>query len=165
MNFCPNCGQQTNGNFCTNCGTNLATNNNQMNSQPMYNNQMPNQPMYNNQPNTQMYPNQMNAPVQKNGKAVASLVLGIIAIIWALFEVLAFGDVSNNVAPDGTISNVAYGIAFFIGFNILSFPCGLIGLILGLKSKHVGTGKAGLILSAIALLVCVISAFVIAFAL
>ncbi len=93
----------------------------------------------------------------KSGKAVASLVLGIIAVIWALMEIASFEDVGKIIEE----RSFAYLFGAFIGLNILSLPCGLTGLLLGLKSTKDGKGKAGLIMSIIALAVSLVSIFVI----
>lgn len=102
------------------------------------------------------------ATKSKNGKGIASMILGIIAVVWALIELPSFDvDAISQAFYENDINSVAGYIGFIIGFNILSLPCGIIGLILGLKAKKDGKAIAGIIMSALALLVVIASIFVI----
>ena len=73
-----------------------------------------------------------NAPQQSNGKAVASLVLGIIAVVTLFF-----------------------GVGSGIGI-----VCGIVGLVLGSmarKENPCGMATAGFVLSLIAVILCAIT--------
>ena len=93
---------------------------------------------------------------EKNGKGVASMVLGIIGVVWAALELLSLGGIEAALSELSDTS-IPYLIGFAIGYNILTIPCGLIGLILGLTAKKDSKAKTGIITSAIALLVCLIT--------
>lgn len=133
MNFCPNCGQKMEGKFCGNCGHSSET------------------------------VAAVGSPVKaKNGKGIASMVLGIIAIIWAVIELPSFStDTISEALIESDINSVPGYIGFIIGFNLLSLPCGIVGLILGLRAKKDGKAISGIIMSALALLVVIASVFVI----
>lgn len=135
MNFCPNCGQKMEGKFCGNCGCSSEAT------------------------------TSANNPLvrSKNGKGIASMVLGIIAIVWAVIELPSFStDAISEALLESEIDSVPGYIGFMIGFNILSLPCGIIGLIMGLRAKKDGKAISGIIMSALALVIVVISIFVIA---
>ena len=133
--------------YCTKCGQSLGQNVNPTNFVPAA------------QVNGQVY---YGKP--KNGKATASMILGIIAVVWALFELLSLGEIENSlieaIAENNIDDATTAKIAFLFGYNILSLPCGIIGLILGLVAKKNGKAIAGIITSIIALVVVVISAIV-----
>ena len=137
MKYCSNCGTKNEGdlNFCSNCGQNLkeevAT---------------------------------KTVATKKNGKAVAAMVLGIIAVSWAFISLFSLGNIEDGVleAMENTeLTEAAAKVAFMIGFNILSLPCGIIGLILGCRAKKNGKAIAGIITSSIALLIAFIAAIII----
>lgn len=135
MNFCVYCGNQLNNNskFCSKCG-NIINNNNFIN-------------------------------YEKKGKEIASMVLGIIAISWSFLEMLSFTNLSEAIElikfSYYDMSFAKY-LGFFIGYNLLSLPCGIIGLILGLNSKiDCGQKKAGIITSIISLFIVIISLLII----
>ena len=146
MKYCTSCGTPNEGNtnFCSNCGQSLAQNNNmsQVNGQVYY-----------------------GAPKAKNGKATASMILGIIAVIWACMTLFSFGQIEEALVEAMAESNsdnvVAGKIGFFIGYNLISLPCGIIGLILGLVSKKNGKAIAGIITSLIALAIAIVSLIII----
>ena len=150
MKFCPNCGQpiEEGTSFCRNCGYNLGatpapTPVNQVNyAQPVYA-----QPAY--------------EPAKKGkGLAVASLVLGIISVIWSLLTLASFSAVEDEliqVLETTELSAIAAKISYGIGFVLIITVTGVLALIFGLKRKNFGLGKAGIILAAISLLVAVIS--------
>ena len=104
--------------------------------------------------------NIVGAPKEKQGLSIASMVLGIVALVWALMELAAFENIEEALLEAAIDTSGAY-IGFFIGFNLLSLPCGVLGLIFGLKSKKNGKAIAGLIMSGISLLIVAISLFVI----
>ena len=134
MKFCSNCGQENEKglNFCANCGANLT--------------------------------GVVKSKKKGNGKAVASMVLGIIAVVWAFMSLLSFGNIEPNLLnllDETELTEVAAKISFAIGFNILSLPCGIIGLILGCRAKKNGKAVAGIITSSIALLIAIIACIII----
>lgn len=112
--FCKKCGSKINGNekFCIGCGNpiNQPVNNNE---NYMYNNQM----------------NNVNKP--KQGKSIASLVLGIISII------------------------------FSFSLAIIMLPISIVGLILGIsdKSKN-GKRVAGIVLNSLSIVSAITSIFI-----
>lgn len=149
MKYCTSCGtpNDANTNFCSKCGQSL--------NQNVNGNVIPAA-----QVNGQVY---YGKP--RNGKATASMVLGIIAAVWAFLSLFALGDIEQSLIDafaENNIENVTAGkIGFFIGYNILSLPCGIIGLILGLVAKKNGKAIAGIIMSAAALVIAIISLIVI----
>ena len=144
MNYCTNCGTANEGNknFCSNCGQSLTANT-----------------------NMSQVSGQVVVGKQKNGKATASLVLGIIAVVWAAMSMLSFGQIEEALVEamaESTTDNVfAAKMGFFIGYNIVSLPCGIIGLILGLRAKKNGKALAGIVTSLAALAIATISLFII----
>ena len=99
-----------------------------------------------------------------NGKAVASMVLGIIAVCWAVLSLCSLGNIEPRLVElleDTTLSEAGAKISFGIGYNLLSRPCGIIGLILGVRAKKNGKAIAGIVTSSIALLVAFIAYIVI----
>ena len=140
MNFCTKCGtkNEENLNFCSNCGNSL----NPTVGAPSYE-------------GTPMVAN------QKNGKATASLVLGIIAAVWGLLALCSLGGIEEALiealAEYPEVSEVTGKIAFGFGYNLLSLICGIIGLILGLVAKKNGKAIAGIITSSVGLITVVVS--------
>lgn len=111
--FCNKCGLKTNGNekFCVGCGSPI---NQQVNNNVAYS--------YNNQMN--------NANNPKQGKSIASLVLGIISII------------------------------FSFPLSIIILPISIVGLILGIVDKNKnGKSVAGIILNSISIVSAITSIF------
>lgn len=150
MKFCPNCGQpiEAETNFCRNCGYNLGTN--------------PNPTPVNQVNYVQQGTAQPNYAKPKTGKglSVASLVLGIISVIWSLLSVVSLSEVEDKLLEayeETELSAMATKISFGIGFVLIMVVTGILALIFGLKSKKTGMGKAGIILSGISLLIAVIS--------
>ena len=96
------------------------------------------------------------APVQKgSGKAVASMVLGIIACVWSFFTILSFGNIYYYIRYMDSFASL---IGFFIGFNLISLPTSIVGLCLGLSSKcYNGKRTSGIILSSISISIISIS--------
>ena len=131
--FCPNCGakNEEGTNFCSSCGGNM---------------------------NQTVKPTTVK---EKNGKSIASMVLGIIAVVWTLFVLLGLSSLSTSLIESINESNpeniFMFKFGFFIGYNFLSFPCGIIGLILGLVAKKNGKAIAGIVMSSIAVFVSLIS--------
>ena len=152
MKFCPNCGQpiEEGTSFCRNCGYNLGTN-------PVPTPQ-PVQPNY-------VQPNyaQPNYAQPKTGKglSVASLVLGIIAVFYAL---VVIANIANGAAEEKLLElmdeteldEMAATISFGIGLVLIPTITGVLALIFGIKRKSFSLGKAGIILGSIALIISVI---------
>ena len=150
MKFCPNCGQQIEEgtSFCRNCGCNLS-------AAPA---QTPiNQVNYVQQPN---YAAQKPAQRGK-GLAVASLVLGIISLFYSLISLGALSGIEDSLIEayetSGLESAMVAKISFGIGFVLVVTITGILSLIFGINRKKYGLGKAGIILSSIALVIAVIS--------
>ena len=96
--------------------------------------QQPNgyQPNNYQQPNGYQQPQGYQVPAQSNGKATASLVLGILAVICVFF---------------------GYGA-------LLGVALGIVGLVLGIAAKketQSGQATAGIVLSAIAIALCAVT--------
>ena len=106
-------------------GQNYNGSYNQPNMNGNYN-QQPYNPNYNQQPYG-------NVPAQKNGKAVASLVLGIVSAICIFF---------------------GYGA-------LIGIVCAIVGIVLGTNAKKEepenGMAKAGVILSIVSLALCIVT--------
>ena len=99
-----------------------------------------------------------------NGKATASMVLGIIAVSWAFISLFSLGSIETKLGElllETELSEGAAKFSFGIGYNLLSLPCGIIGLILGLRAKKNGKAIAGIVTSSIAILVALIAYIVI----
>lgn len=131
--FCKNCGVQIddNVNFCSSCGQSLVE------------------------------PNNTNNSKKGKGKAISSMVLGIVAIVWAFFALLALGSIPSLVEqlileyPENILPAL---IGAFIGFNILSLPTAIPGLALGISSKYKGGMKtSGIVLCSLSLVIALIS--------
>ena len=136
MKYCPNCGKENaeTAEFCKECGnafTKVAT----------------------------------PKVIEKQGKSIASMILGIIAVLWSLLVLVGLSNLDASLASSIRESNPEnigmFKIGFFIGYNFISLPCGIIGLILGLLSKKNGKAIAGIVLTSIALLIAVISLMII----
>ena len=80
------------------------------------------------------FPNNMNYenyniqyPMKKNnGAAIASMVLGIIAMLWAFLSLIALGEVSEETF---WIYSTSEFIGYIIGFNLLSLPTSIVGFV------------------------------------
>ena len=150
MKFCPNCGQQIEEgtSFCRNCGYNLSATPAQT---PI------NQVNYVQQPN---YAAQ-NPAQRGKGLAVASLVLGIISLFYSLISLVALSGIEDSLIEayetSGLESAMVAKISFGIGFVLVVIITGILSLIFGINRKKYGLGKAGIILSSIALVIAVIS--------
>lgn len=136
MKYCPNCGKENaeTAEFCKECGnafTKVAT------------------------PKVS----------EKQGKSIASMILGIIAILWSLIALAGLGNLNTSVIQSINESNPEnigiFKAGFFVGYNFISLPCGIIGLILGLISKKNVKAIIGIVLSSVALLIACISLVII----
>jgi len=130
--FCKYCGTEVdaNTNFCSSCGKKLIEVNKSQTSN------------------------------KGKGKAISSMVLGIIAIIWAFLVAVSLESIpslSKEIMLEGT-NIVPAIIGAFIGLNILSLPTGITGLALGLSSKYKsGMRTSGIVTCSLSLLVALIS--------
>ncbi len=141
MKYCTNCGAQNeeNTNFCSKCGSNMNANNfvpaAQVSGQTYY-------------------------VKQKNGKSIASLVLGIIAVAYGSLMLLGLGEFENQIIEEAYKENLdptELKNATAVVASIIPFVCGLLGLIFGIASKKKnGKAIAGIITSSIALIAAVI---------
>lgn len=131
--FCTKCGtkNEEGTNFCSSCGESL---------------------------NSAFKPEPVK---EKNGKSIASMVLGIVAVVWAFIVLLGLGSLREgliqSIMEDNVNNVVAYKFGYFFGYNFISLPCSIIGLILGLVSKKNGKAIAGIIMTSIALFIALIS--------
>lgn len=156
MRYCPNCGQplEEGTNFCRSCGYGVApapTQAPQQANQVNYAQPVMPQPAY-----APVYAQ----PQSGKGLAIASLVLGIISVIWSLLTLASFSQVEDElikVLETTELSEMAAKISYGIGFVLIITVTGVLALIFGLKRKNFGLGKAGIILASISLLVAVIS--------
>ena len=153
--FCSNCGTALveNACFCSNCGSSLKINN------------LNNISNISNTNNVGMYysPDNMNYvnysqynQNSKNGLAIASMVLGIISVIWGAFALLALEDLSSLTFIGMSIAEF---IGYSIGFTLFSLAPSIIGLTFAVSSKKKcinGFNKSGLILNIIALCINII---------
>lgn len=142
-NFCGNCGKEITGDtkFCGNCGAPV----NQV-QQPVYN-----QPQYN-----------QYEQVKPNNGSTAGMVLGIIAAAWALLSLLAVDQIKPEIIKltyEYGSFTVPMAIGFSIGYNLLSFILGCIGLpisISALKKQKTNKNIAGVALNGSALAIALI---------
>ena len=147
MKYCTSCGtpNDANTNFCSKCGQSLNQDVNQVNYVPAA------------QVNGQVY---YGKP--KNGKATASMVLGIIAVVWSILMLPTIGsmeklvlDTISEAGGDVTVESAKAAIIIVCcGVNTI---CGIIGLILGLVAKKNGKAITGIILSSVALVIAIIT--------
>lgn len=95
------------------------------------------------------------------GKSIASMILGIISIIWSFMMLLSLEQSVETLIVEMYYNQlVAYFIGYYIGFTLFSLVPSIVGLILGIKgNKATKNGKAlaGVITSSISLLICIIS--------
>lgn len=131
--FCTNCGNQINENadFCLNCGK-----------------------FVNNTPKV-IQRSQTNVEIKKTqgtGKSIASMVLGIVSIIFVLLELLALENAQYEIIVYSELSSV---IGYLIGYTLLSLPSSIVGITLGISGrndKQSGFNIAGIILNTIVIL-------------
>lgn len=89
------------------------------------------------------------------GMSVASLVLGIISIVWSFLMILSLSDGIE------LLSYYNYDffelICYYIGYTLFSLIPAILGLIFGINSKKKyisGKSTAGIVLSIISLAIC-----------
>ena len=141
MKYCTNCGAQNeeNTNFCSKCGSNMNANNfvpaAQVSGQTYY-------------------------VKEKNGKSIASLVLGIISVAVGFIMLLGMSGAEEIIIEEAIESNVdptELKNATSVTVSIIPFVCGLLGLIFGIASKKKnGKAIAGIITSSLGLIAAII---------
>ena len=188
--ICTNCGREVSDTslFCPACGASLAQQTSLFQQQPAENeypmNQSPYEPQQSYQPQPQytqqpqyaqqpQYQPQQYCPATPvkaktpgRGFGIASMVLGIIAVLNA-FSLIMF-DLSAGVVTDIdqsiTQGAAAYGMKFILTFmivfvgilTVLSLVFGIVSVVKGYRK----TSIAGLIMGGISLVICVVSIFV-----
>lgn len=96
----------------------------------------------------------------KNGKSVASLILGSISIFWSLLMVISL---PLGIETVSYYYNIVEILAFCFGYSLFAFIPSIISLILGgfsLREKKSGISLAGIITSALSLFICAFSFFI-----
>lgn len=134
--FCSNCGKELkeNADVCVNCGKIINNTNNKNNC------------------------------VKGNGRTIATMVLGIVAITWAFMSLLSLFEIGSMLDEYTTIS-VAEVIGFIIGYNLFSLPTSIVGLCLGLTSKIKNNkNTAGIIMCIVSLIIVLFNTVVIVIA-
>lgn len=136
MNFCPNCGKELkeNADICLNCGR-LIEKKQEIISKP-------------------------KIKVPRKGISIAGMILGIIAIVGAVFEVISLNSIIeyielNNYYFDSEVTLTAY----VFGYTLFSFIPSLIGFILssfGFMKHKSGFNITGLVLNSISLAVSIL---------
>ena len=135
MKFCPNCGKEINegADICLGCGRFLTK-----------------------APSQVMIPEKSKTPGK--GKGIASLVLGIVAVVWSLSMLAGIEEGTETLIVEYYYNpSVIYLFSFYIGYTIFALTPSIIGLIMGLSSRKQYNNKmaiAGIILSCIALVSC-----------
>ena len=171
--FCTNCGTANDDNvkFCTNCGSPLVSAQAQPQpnaqqsqyQQPQYQQPQYQQPQYAQQPQYQQPVVFVNQPSSGKGFGIASLVLGIIAILSIFLPFLGAVGI-NKLRSDayyilsGDYESAKLG---FVVLAVLSAIFVILSLVFGIvsiaKKSKSGPAIAGLILSGISLIILVIS--------
>lgn len=99
---------------------------------------------------------------KENGKSIASLVLGIIGLVFAVLVLLGMEDA--DISMDLAFQSIGYKISYGIGFILIQASLGITGLCLGAsayKNTKNNKNKAGIILSVITLVICIIQFIII----
>ena len=93
------------------------------------------------------------------GKAIAGMVLGIVACVWAFIALLELEDLPYNLEYYYSLSDY---VGYAIGYTLFSFTPSIVGLCLSIssiKKQKSGKNTAGLVLNIIALLVSILLIF------
>lgn len=136
MKFCPNCGKELKegADICLECGKFLTR-------QP-----------------SQIIVKEKTKNTGK-GKAITSLVLGIVAVFWSLSMLAGIEEGTETLIVEYYYNpNIIYLLSFYIGYTLFALTPGIIGIIMGIKSKKQKNSKmatAGIILTSIALISCI----------
>lgn len=100
-----------------------------------------------------------------NGRSIAGMVLGIIAIVWCLFQLMSFGAINeglNQVSNYTNLEGISLPFIYFwfgFGYTLFSLIPSLIGLplsISGLKKQKTGKNVTGIVLNTISLIFSII---------
>ena len=141
--FCANCGKELpeNSNVCPNCGVFIEKDE------------------IKEVEKVEQIVNNTKVKIPGNGMSIAGMILGIIAAVWAFFQILSVGSVEPaiNEMLDinrslGTPSFILFWFSF--GYTVFSLIPSLIGLplsIAGLIKHKSGKNITGIILNIIAL--------------
>lgn len=99
-----------------------------------------------------------------NGRSIAGMVLGIIAVVWCLFQIMSLGAINEGLSQVSEYTNLE-GISlpfiyfwFGFGYTLFSLIPSLIGLplsISGLCKQKTGKNIAGLVLNIISLIISI----------
>lgn len=151
--FCRNCGNEVNENadICLKCGVLINKKNNDnissnVNPYP-YNCGQPN--------NNQMGYGQNKVPGK--GVSIAGMVLGIVAALWTICELLSLPAI--NFVSYWYRYGIAQVISFAVGYTLFALIPSIIGLCLstsGFRKSKNGFNISGLLLNIISLLIAVI---------
>lgn len=93
----------------------------------------------------------------QNGKGIASMVLGIIALFYALCAFINIVDLGSYL--DSSYSSMSYQIGFAIGYVLVQSVLSIIGFVLALierKTKKNGFNTAGFWLSIVTFVIVAI---------
>ena len=98
--------------------------------------------------------------VPGNGLSIAGMVLGIIAAVWAFFEILSIGGIRESLSLfEGNLYYDSAVVGFAIGYTLFALIPSIIGLplsIAGMLKQRTGKNIAGLVLNLIALIISVL---------
>ena len=133
MKYCENCGAELKegADICLKCGKFINTQKKEIKSYP------------------------------GKGISIASLVLGIVASFLALIMLLSLGQAIEDIIVNYYYNeSLVFFISYYIGYTLFALTPGILALIFGRKaykkSKN-GMATAGIVLSIIALGICVIT--------
>lgn len=94
--------------------------------------------------------------VPGRGSAVAGMVLGIVACVWAFFALVSMENLPYDLKY---LYSTAQYVGYAIGYTLFSFAPSIVGLCLSvssIKKQKNGKNTAGLVLNIIALLISII---------
>lgn len=98
-----------------------------------------------------------NKNIEK-GLSIASLVLGIISILWTFIMMLGYEQAIETIKVEYYYNEtIIYVMFYYIGYTLFSLTPSIISLVLGLmsiKKEKNAMSTAGIILSGITLVAC-----------
>ncbi len=98
-----------------------------------------------------------NKNIEK-GLSIASLVLGIISILWTFIMILGYEQAIETIKVEYYYNEtIIYVMFYYIGYTLFSLTPSIISLVLGLmsiKKEKNAMSTAGIILSGITLVAC-----------
>ena len=98
-----------------------------------------------------------NKNIEK-GLSIASLVLGIISILWTFIMILGYEQAIKTIKVEYYYNEtIIYVMFYYIGYTLFSLTPSIISLVLGLmsiKKEKNAMSTAGIILSGITLVAC-----------